>query len=190
MTSLTGPDTLDHPVDTLIAHELRMNQPGHPDTPFPPIEDILPHRGTMLLLDAVTAFTDESIAVTAHVHADAWYADADGAMPAWIGVELMAQAIAAHVGLLAIRAGGHALPGVLLGSQRYRALVPAFAANARLRISAKELLRTDEGTAAYECAITRMTGDGEVEREVWAEAIIKAFQPRDFQSFIEGSFRS
>jgi predicted hotdog family 3-hydroxylacyl-ACP dehydratase len=123
-------------------------------------------------------------------------------MPAWIGVELMAQAIAAHVGLLAIRAGGHALPGVLLGSQRYRAIVPFFAAGARLAITAKELLRTDEGTAAYECAIACIADDhaessanGTMStnasgREVWAEAIIKAFQPRDFQSFIEGSFRS
>ncbi|WP_118183570.1 beta-hydroxyacyl-ACP dehydratase [Paraburkholderia phosphatilytica] len=167
-----------------------MNDRSQPDATFPPIEEIIPHRDTMLLLDAVTAFTGESIAATARVHAHAWYADADGAMPAWIGVELMAQAIAAHVGLLAIRAGGHALPGVLLGSQRYRAALPAFAAGARLQISAKELLRTDEGTAAYECAITCMKGEGEVERELWAEAIIKAFQPRDFQSFIEGSFRS
>ena len=51
-----------------------------------------------------SALSDESLTAHATVRSDAWYADADGAMPAWIGIELMAQAIAAHVALLAMRA--------------------------------------------------------------------------------------
>ena len=117
------------------------------------------------------------------MHSDAWYADADGAMPAWIGIELMAQAIAAHVGLLSMRGGNPARPGVLLGSRRYDAHTPAFARGALLRIEVKELLRGDEGHGAYECVIQH---DGVVA----AEAVIKVFQPRDFHSFIEEGFRS
>lgn len=153
------------------------------ESEFAPIETILPHRGTMLLLDKIGACTDEALTAHASVRTDAWYADADGAMPAWIGIELMAQAIAAHVGLLAMRAGGKARPGVLLGSRRYEAHSPAFAPGAQLRIEAKELLRSDEGHGAYECAIHHG-------RVCCAEAVIKVFQPADFQSFIEGSFRS
>ncbi len=132
---------------------------------------------------AVSACTDEALTAHASVRADAWYADADGAMPAWIGIELMAQAIAAHVGLLAMRAGGRARPGVLLGSRRYEAHTAAFARDAQLRIEVKELLRGEEGHGAYECAIYH----GAV---CCAEAVMKVFQPADFQSFIEGSFRS
>jgi predicted hotdog family 3-hydroxylacyl-ACP dehydratase len=150
---------------------------------FPPVEEILPHRGTMLLIDTVLACTDESLAAQAHVQSDAWYADAHGAMPAWIGIELMAQAIAAHVGLLAMRAGNKMRPGVLLGSRRYEAFTPAFARDALLRIEVKELLRGEEGHGAYECVIQH---DG----VAGAEAVIKVFQPRDFQSFIEEGFRS
>jgi predicted hotdog family 3-hydroxylacyl-ACP dehydratase len=117
------------------------------------------------------------------VRADAWYADADGAMPAWIGIELMAQAIAAHVALLAMRGGGRARPGVLLGSRSYKALQPSFAGGAQLSIHVAELLRSEEGHGAYECTIRH--GDASC-----AEAVIKVFQPRDFQSFIEGSFSS
>ena len=153
------------------------------ETEFAPIETLLPHRGTMLLLDKVSACTDEALTAHASVRADAWYADADGAMPAWIGIELMAQAIAAHVGLLATRSGGRARPGVLLGSRKYEAHTPAFARDAQLRIEVKELLRGDEGHGAYECAIHH----GAV---CCAEAVVKVFQPADFQSFIEGSFRS
>ncbi|CAB3685022.1 hypothetical protein LMG24238_02796 [Paraburkholderia sediminicola] len=148
-----------------------------------PIETIIPHRGTMLLIDAVSAFSEEALSARATVHADAWYADTDGAMPAWIGIELMAQTIAAHVALLAMRGGGQARPGVLLGSRSYRALQPSFAGGAQLLVRATELLRSEEGHGAYECTIHH----GDV---CCAEAVIKVFQPRDFQSFIEGSFSS
>nr|WKF56949.1 hypothetical protein HUO10_001421 [Paraburkholderia busanensis] len=148
-----------------------------------PIEAIIPHRGTMLLIDGVDAFDEDTLTARATVDASAWYADADGAMPAWIGIELMAQAIAAHVALLAMRGGGRARPGVLLGSRSYKALQPAFAGGARLAIRIVELLRSEEGHGAYECTIHH--GDGQC-----AEAVIKVFQPPDFQSFIEGSFSS
>jgi predicted hotdog family 3-hydroxylacyl-ACP dehydratase len=148
-----------------------------------PIEAIIPHRGSMLLIDAVDTFDEETLRARATVDPHAWYADADGAMPAWIGIELMAQAIAAHVALLAMRGGGHARPGVLLGSRSYKALQPAFAGGARLSVHVVELLRSEEGHGAYECTIHH----GEV---CCAEAVVKIFQPRDFQSFIEGSFSS
>ncbi|MFM0501989.1 hotdog family protein [Paraburkholderia caffeinilytica] len=157
--------------------------PSIQDLVLQPIEAIIPHRGTMLLIDAVNTFSEESLSARATVHADAWYADADGAMPAWIGIELMAQAIAAHVALLAMRGGGRARPGVLLGSRSYRALQASFAGGAQLLIHATELLRSEEGHGAYECTIHH----GDV---CCAEAVIKVFQPRDFQSFIEGSFNS
>ena len=60
---------------------------------YPPIETILPHRGTMLLVDIISAFSDETLSAYATVRADAWYADADGAMPAWIGPPSLASTI-------------------------------------------------------------------------------------------------
>ncbi|WP_144111831.1 hotdog family protein [Paraburkholderia sp. BCC1886] len=150
-----------------------------------PIEAIIPHRGTMLLIDAVERCDTTSLSARATVHADAWYADpeAGGAMPAWIGIELMAQAIAAHVALCAMQSGGRARPGVLLGSRNYTAHRPNFAAGARLLIQITELLRSEAGHGAYECTIH----DGEL---LCADAVIKVFQPPDFQSFIEGSVSS
>ncbi|BFG72715.1 hotdog family protein [Paraburkholderia terrae] len=150
---------------------------------FPPIDTILPHRGTMLLVDGVSAFGDEALTAYATVRGDAWYADENGAMPAWIGIELMAQGVAAHVALLAMRAGGRARPGVLLGTRSYKAHVSAFARDARLTINVQEVLRSDAGHSAYECTIDH---DG----TRYADAVIKVFQPDDFQTFIEGSISS
>jgi len=150
---------------------------------FPPIESIIPHRGTMLLVDAVTSCGDDTLTARATVRPDAWYADDDGAMPAWIGIELMAQSVAAHVSLIAMRAGERARPGVLLGTRSYQARLSAFARGARLTIFVREVLRSEEGHSAYECSIGY---DG----EQVAQAVIKVFQPHDFQTFIEGSARA
>ena len=150
---------------------------------FPPIDEVLPHRGTMRLVDEIAACDEDAVTVSASVDPHAWYADANGAMPSWLGIELMAQAIAAHVGLNAMRAGGRARPGVLLGASRYEAHVSSFDRGARLRIEAKELLKSEQGHGAYECAIAAG------ERCV-AEAVVKVYQPTDFQAFIEGSFTS
>jgi predicted hotdog family 3-hydroxylacyl-ACP dehydratase len=153
------------------------------EIPVRAVHEVLPHRGTMLLIDTIERCTEAAIEVRATARRDAWYADGDGAMPAWIGIELMAQAIAAHVGLLAMHAGGRARPGVLLGTSGYKAHRSAFDAGADLRIGARELLRGDEGHGAYECTIH--IGD-----RCCAEAVVKVYQPNDFQSFIEGSFNS
>ncbi|WP_227243716.1 hotdog family protein [Paraburkholderia caribensis] len=150
---------------------------------FPPIDTILPHRDTMLLVDGVSACGDEALTAYATVRGDAWYADQDGAMPAWIGIELMAQGVAAHVALLAMRAGGRARPGVLLGTRSYQAHVSAFARDARLTIDVQEVLRSDAGHSAYECTIDH---DG----TRYADAVIKVYQPGDFHTFIEGSISS
>jgi predicted hotdog family 3-hydroxylacyl-ACP dehydratase len=47
-------------------------------------------------------------------------------------------------------------------------------------IRVREVLRSEEGHGAYECTIEH---DG----ERYADAVIKVFQPHDFQTFIEGS---
>ncbi|KVD83103.1 beta-hydroxyacyl-ACP dehydratase [Burkholderia stagnalis] len=157
--------------------------PTPADIPVCDVLDVLPHRGTMLMLDAIERCTETAIDVRATARPDAWYVAGDGAMPAWIGIELMAQAIAAHVGLLARRAGGRARPGVLLGTSGYKMHRPAFDAGATLRIAAQELLRSEAGHGAYECTIH--IGD-----TCCAEAVVKVYQPDDFQTFIEGSFNS
>lgn len=144
---------------------------------IPPIEELLPHRGTMLLLDRVLEFGEERIRAECVPRRDAWYADARGNMPAWIGIELMAQAIAAHVGLVKRKEGKPVTPGVLVGTRSFRATRPAFAAGAPLSITARLSFRDPSGLAAYDCAID---GDG----APIAQATLKVYEPADFQAFL------
>jgi predicted hotdog family 3-hydroxylacyl-ACP dehydratase len=144
---------------------------------LPPIEALLPHRGTMLLLDRVLAFSAQDIAAECTPRRDAWYADARGNMPAWIGIELMAQAIAAHVGLVKRSEGKPVSPGVLLGTRRFEPAHSAFPAGQPLRVHAAISFRDESGLAAYDCRI-------EAAGEKLIEATLKVFEPADFQAFL------
>ena len=144
-----------------------------------PVEDLLPHRGTMLLLDRVVRFAADTAVAEYAPRADAWYADDSGNLPAWFGIELMAQAVAVHVALTKRSAGLPVKMGVLLGTRIYRADVASFAAGRVLQIRAREIFRDESGLAGYECAIA---SDG---RQL-AEAVLKVFEPEDFGLFMQG----
>jgi predicted hotdog family 3-hydroxylacyl-ACP dehydratase len=148
-----------------------------PEKTLPSVEDLLPHRGSMLLLDRVTEFTDDVAIAEYRPREDAWYADDLGRMPGWLGVELMAQTVAVHVSMLKRRAGLPPRPGVLLGTRRHHG-VAAFAAGSVLSICAREIFRDARGLAGYECAITQGA-------DTLAEATLKLFEPEDFERFMQ-----
>lgn len=147
---------------------------------FPPIEDLLPHRGNMLLLEAMVAADEERATCRTRPDAEAWYADESDAMPAWIGIELMAQGIAAHVALIARRAGKPPRPGVLLGTRSYKASASHFPAGTVLLVSACLSYRDNTGLGAYDCVLTDMNGTE------LASAALTVYEPENFDKFIHG----
>lgn len=150
-----------------------------PDS-IPPIEALIMHRGTMLLLDRVVEFEDGMAVAEYMPRPEAWYADEDGNMPAWIGIELMAQTVAAHVALLKWFAGSLPKMGALLGTRSYRASAIGFASGRTLRIRAEMLLRDSSGLGAYDCAIT-------LDGTTLATSILNVYEPENFELFVQGS---
>jgi len=142
----------------------------------PPIEEILPHRHGMLLVERIVSWDAARATVSASPSAAGWYAEAGG-MPSRIGIELMAQAIATHVGVTAWERGEPPKKGVLLGARSYRATQPYFAAGSKLTIDAVKAFSDESGMGAYDATIAL---DG---AEV-ARARILVFEPPDFEAFI------
>jgi predicted hotdog family 3-hydroxylacyl-ACP dehydratase len=143
----------------------------------PPVEELIAHRGTMRMLDRVVAFDKDHVVASYAIPDKAWFADDKGAMPAWIGIELMAQAIGAHVGLMAHATGKPPKRGVLLGTRQYQATRPSFTPREPLEIEARLSFRDDSGLGAYDCMI-RQGG------KLLATAMLKVFEPEDFESFL------
>ena len=117
-----------------------------------PMDAWIPHRGRMRLVDQVAHCDAERIECIAIVRHDGLFTGAAG-MPAWIGIELMAQAAAAWAGARAREAGGGPRGGFLVGSRRYDALEPLFPIGAALRVACTCAAAGDNGLRLFDCRI-------------------------------------
>ena len=129
----------------------------------------VPHRRGMSLLASVERCDGESVVARVRVPAQALFATPQG-MPAWVGIEYMAQAVAAWSGARARERGGSPRIGYLLGCRRYEAVVPAFEAGAELVVHAQCELTAENGLGMFDCRIEQ---DG----RVLAKGRLSVFEP-------------
>jgi predicted hotdog family 3-hydroxylacyl-ACP dehydratase len=135
------------------------------------IEDYIPHRAPMRLIDRLISADEQSALVEADVPGEGRFVR-DGAMPTWVCVELMAQAIAAWAGARARRRGEPVPLGMLLGTRRLAIRRAALPAGATLRIHARCELMAANGLGMFECRVT--LGGDEV-----AHAYVSVYEPAD-----------
>ncbi|WP_439331761.1 ApeP family dehydratase, partial [Pseudomonas viridiflava] len=93
-----------------------------------PLAELIPHAGDMILINQVLAFDEEQIQTCLTVRAGGLFNEADGSLPAWVGVELMAQSMAAFAGCQARSKGDAVKLGFLLGSRKFECNVAHFPA--------------------------------------------------------------
>lgn len=87
-----------------------------PSRQLPPVEEVVPHSGPMVLLDRLTQFSQEEGRVTAEVALrDGSMFVRNGEARAVVTVEYMAQAVAAYVGVVSKAKGGNIEIGYLIG---------------------------------------------------------------------------
>jgi predicted hotdog family 3-hydroxylacyl-ACP dehydratase len=116
------------------------------------IESLIPHRGAMRLIDRIVEVDDEHVLVEVDVPFDGLFVR-DGRVPAWVGIEYMAQAVAAWAGMRARGEGGAPRPGLLLGSRRYEVHCDGFPSGSRLRVRASCELIAGNGLGQFDCSV-------------------------------------
>lgn len=120
---------------------------------LPDIEKLVPHRGTMLLIDRLVEATDDrALGEVCITETSCFYRDGQG-VPAYVGIEYMAQTVAAYDGAKRLRTGAAPEIGFLLGTRRYAADRDYFRAGDRLSIKA-EMVFNDGGMASFDCTIS------------------------------------
>jgi predicted hotdog family 3-hydroxylacyl-ACP dehydratase len=153
---------------------------------FPDISGLVPHSGTMMLLDRVIQADHESLCAEITVDANTVFFDGNG-VGAWIGVEYMAQAIAAHAGYLAGLRGDPVKIGFLLGARRYECSRASFPLGSILHVHVRRTLQGENGLGAFDC---RIEVNNEVNNEATsstaATATITVFQPENVNDFLHG----
>lgn len=148
---------------------------------FPDIDDLVPHSGAMSLLDKVVSADADKLCAEVRIHAGSVFYDAaEGGVGSWVGIEYMAQAIAAHAGYLARQAGAPVKIGFLLGARRYEAQVPLFGEGSVLQVHVHQALQSDNGLGAFECRI-------EAAGMMLAQATVTVFQPENATQFLQES---
>jgi predicted hotdog family 3-hydroxylacyl-ACP dehydratase len=147
-----------------------MDAAAHSIDPLLPIEHFVPHRGAMSLLSRLVAVDAEQALAEVDITPSSQFAQDQG-VPAWVGIEYMAQTIAAWAGARARRADREPAIGFLLGSRRYEAEVPVFAVGQTLRVHTRCELIGDSGLGQFECHI-RGAAD-----QLLAQAMVSVFEP-------------
>ncbi len=138
-----------------------------------PLEELLPHRPPMVLIDEIVSFDETEKAAVAHATIrETWSEN-------WVAIELMAQTAAALAGLLDKADGytGVPRPGFLLGTRKLTLELPRFEVGQTYAVTAKSVFSDDE-SASFECAIRCADA-------VVATATLNAYRPTDLVQFLK-----
>jgi predicted hotdog family 3-hydroxylacyl-ACP dehydratase len=145
---------------------------------YRPIADYLPHRPPMLLLDRVIEAAEPRIICETALQVDSPYCDG-AAVPGWVGIEYMAQAIGTLIGWRALERQLPVKVGFLVGTRRYQSHVPQFRVGDVLRVAADEEFAGDDGLAIMRCTIH------DAGNTLLAEASLLVFQPGDLDAYLQ-----
>ncbi len=117
------------------------------------LEQILYHRRPMIFIDDVVESDHDSLVAIVRIRKGIPFYAPDYGVPAWVGLEYMAQSIAALAGLRATGAGKPVPLGLIIGCRNYACETGNFAPGLELRISVRELAAEEYGLGSFDCTI-------------------------------------
>lgn len=138
---------------------------------IPDIATLVPHARPMLLIDRLIHADQNILSSEVRIDATSLFCY-KGKVAAWIGLEYMAQTVAAHAGFLAHQKNEPVRIGFLLGTRHYQSHVDTFPVGTKLTIQVERLYLNDEGLGSYKCQILNKDF-------LAASAILTVYQPSD-----------
>ena len=157
-----------------------MTMPGG----MPDIRSLVPHSGEMVLIERVVSADEDNLCAEVRIHAGSVLATGQG-VGSWVGIEYMAQAIAAHAGWLARQRGDAVKVGFLLGARKYETSVPYFALGSVLLVHVHRMLQAENGLGAFDCRIVSADADADSGAASLATATVTVFQPDNVNQFLK-----
>lgn len=131
----------------------------------------------MLLLDSVQDSAHDYISCLLQVREDGLF-DSSGQVPALIGIEYMAQTVAAFSGLKASLKQQKPQLGFLLGTRKFTSNVAHIPCGTKLTVRARQIIQGSDGMAAFECSVKGET--------VQQTATLTVFEPPNAEQFLAG----
>ena len=144
------------------------------------IEQLLPHRGDMVLIDQMVEEGDGYGASRVKVDAASKFFEEDiNGIRAFIGLEWMAQTIAAIAGIDALKNNRPVQVGFLLGSRKYEPSKNVFGLDEEYVIRVEQMYREDNGLGSFQCTIHQAD-------ELIADSKLNVFAPDNVEQFLKG----
>ncbi|SDU24042.1 ApeP family dehydratase [Halopseudomonas salegens] len=120
---------------------------AYPSTPCP-VAPYVPHRGDICLLERLLEVNDDYLLAEVIPTENNLFARPQG-IPAWVGIEWLAQAVSAWAGVQSALHNQAPQIGFLLGTRRYRCDPLHFAFNQPVRAQIIPDFRADNGLGAF-----------------------------------------
>lgn len=120
---------------------------------MPPISEVISHDEPMILIDELVEAGEAHVHCRVKISEDAMFYDkVKRGVPGYVGIEYMAQSVAAWAGYHAWERGEKPPIGFLLGGRKYASEVPMFRVGMVLDVCGHQLMK-NENMAAFSCTI-------------------------------------
>lgn len=118
------------------------------------IQEVLTHEAPMILIDRLISYDEESAICEVVINNTSPFYDRRlGGVPSHIGIEYMAQSIAAFAGANDLDNGREKKVGFLLGSRKYTSTIPVYKKGCALHICVQRLFQEESGLGVFDCHI-------------------------------------
>lgn len=107
----------------------------------------------MQLITRIVSWGPKDLVAEVDIAADGLFAEPGLGVPRWVGLEYMAQAVAALDGIRLREVGRAVPPGYLLGTRRLEATDGYFQPGETLRITVQEVLQGENGLGVFSCLL-------------------------------------
>ncbi|MCL1066218.1 hotdog family protein [Shewanella olleyana] len=145
------------------------------------IAEFVPHRAPMILIDSIIEHQADSLLTEVVItEQSAYFSAAINGVPNYVGIEYMAQSIAALAGVEAHLRHDKIRVGFLLGTRKLLMHQPHYQLGKAYQISVTRLYQEDSGLAVFDCQI-------KADETLIASANVNVFQPQDTQAYIKES---
>ncbi len=139
------------------------------------ILDVIPHAKPMSLLDEILNYDGAELEAGVTIRKDSLFFDGK-AVPAWVGIEYMGQAVAAFAGAGAREDNKPIKIGFLVSSRRYQSNCSGFPLGSYLRVKAQPITDNETGLRVFDCSIT---GD-----DIYVSTNLNVYIPDDVEDFL------
>jgi predicted hotdog family 3-hydroxylacyl-ACP dehydratase len=120
---------------------------------MPAIDEVIVHDAPMILIDNLVKVVKNHVHCQVTIHDSGLFFDQETrTVPGYVGIEFMAQTVAAWAGFHAREQGEKPPVGFLLGGRSYQCESPAFSEGAELDIHAEQIMKS-ENMAVFSCTI-------------------------------------